>query len=97
MKKLALLSLIMALAGCATAPAPQPVPKPAVTEKQTVDINPQLLVDCPTVGLLPEGVSLSREQLLKFNAGLIVALSTCWHRQHDLAGLAAEAFNLNSR
>lgn len=95
--KISLLALVVALAGCATAPEPTPVPKPAVMEKQTVDINPQLMLDCPTVSLLPEGKNLSREQLLKFNADLIVATSTCWHRHHDLSGLAAKAFNLNSQ
>lgn len=94
MKALALIA-VLALAGCVTAPpAPTPVPQPAVQKKESVDIDRQLLVDCPTVNKVPAGQPLTKQQLLELNSELIVALSTCWHRQHDLATVAASAFNL---
>lgn len=87
--------VILVFAGCSTVPANLPKPLPLVTQKQTVVIPPELLVNCqPMTQLTPSTA---------YNQGSTVDVIRTWSAQHQdcmsrfqkLRDLTAKAFNIN--
>jgi hypothetical protein len=94
--RLAILIVALSLGACGIAPPkPDPVvPEPAVQEKTQVNVDPTLLLDCPTVPLLPTDHEITKAEAVQEIEIMAGVLSTCWHRHHDLSALASSAFNI---
>lgn len=83
------------LYGCGSTPVVPVAPDPVVETKQTVDVDPSLLVDCPTLDTL-NVQSYNKQQTLDAISVIVGKYSTCWHNHHSLAEVTTKAFNINS-
>jgi len=82
------------LAACGSQPVVPHAPDPVVPTKQTVDVDPELLADCPKLKML-DVQNYPKEQALKIISDWMNQYSLCARNHHALADLTAQAFNIN--
>lgn len=89
-------ALLGTLSGCAAAVVqPPPTPVPAIQEKESVNIDPNLLAQCPKLQPFPTDHDLTNKELVSQLSVIIQAYSLCWHLQDDLADVSSKAFNVS--
>jgi hypothetical protein len=90
---LCLLVIAFAVCACAVKPVIPVAPQPIVETKQTVDIDPSLVADCPGLQSL-DVRNYSKVEALQVMSEWANQYSGCARNHHNLAGLAIKAFNL---
>lgn len=94
MKALLVIPLVT-LAACATPVVPV-APVPAVAKKESVSIDPRLLVKCQGLKAI-EVRGYSKAETLRVIESFANQYTECAHRQNELVDLANKAFNTESK
>lgn len=98
MKPIYVLSIFVisvVLSACAVQPVIPVAPQPVVETKQTVDIDPSFIDDCPRLPLLATK-TYSKQEALDVMDFLISQYDICWNIHHQSAALMSKAFNIKT-
>jgi len=91
---LCILVVAFAICACATKPVVPVAPLPTVETKQTVDIDPSLIQDCPSLNSL-DVRNYSKAETLQVMNEWANQYSVCKRNHHSLSGIVIKAFNID--